>query len=273
MATGYTRVSSANIVAGGVVRSSLFNNEFDAIQAAFSAATGHSHDGTTGGGAPVSKWALGTSALTSPAGYIAGDTNTGIGQVGGADTLSLIAGGSEAIRANGVASGVNYVGVTGAATGNPAAIAFTGSDANVGGGIYTKGTGWLGLYPGGFPSLSVAPVTNAVNYIKAAGAVTGSAPFIAFEGPDTNVAGGIYTKGTGALSLMPGGTLAAQMLAVAGSNRAVTISGSNGGNPTISTSAGDLNLTSASGTVRVNGTALTSGVTTGKSIAMAIVFG
>ena len=51
MAIGYQQVSSYND--GDVIASSLFNADFNALQNAFSATTGHNHDGTAGGGAPV----------------------------------------------------------------------------------------------------------------------------------------------------------------------------------------------------------------------------
>lgn len=54
MATGYVRQSAADIVSGEVVRAAPLNNEFNAIRDAFSTASGHNHDGTTGGGAYIS---------------------------------------------------------------------------------------------------------------------------------------------------------------------------------------------------------------------------
>jgi hypothetical protein len=48
---GYVRQAAADIVAGEVVRATPLNNEFNAIRDAFSASTGHSHNGTTGEGA------------------------------------------------------------------------------------------------------------------------------------------------------------------------------------------------------------------------------
>lgn len=54
MATGYARQSSGLIVTSATIQASHFNNEFDAILAAMHATTGHTHDGTAGGGAPVS---------------------------------------------------------------------------------------------------------------------------------------------------------------------------------------------------------------------------
>lgn len=51
--TGYTRQEAANIVNGDLINDSHFNNEYNAIQAAFAAGTGHAHDGSSGEGAPI----------------------------------------------------------------------------------------------------------------------------------------------------------------------------------------------------------------------------
>ena len=54
MATGYTRTDTANNIAtGNTINASDFDNEFDAIQSAMDVSTGHNHDGTVGGGAPI----------------------------------------------------------------------------------------------------------------------------------------------------------------------------------------------------------------------------
>jgi len=54
MATGYTRNDTSNNIANGnVINASDLDGEFDAIQSAMDATTGHTHDGTVGGGAPI----------------------------------------------------------------------------------------------------------------------------------------------------------------------------------------------------------------------------
>ena len=54
MATGYTRNDTANNISNGnLINASDLDGEFDAIQTAMNAIDGHTHDGTTGGGAPV----------------------------------------------------------------------------------------------------------------------------------------------------------------------------------------------------------------------------
>lgn len=50
---GYTRQATANIVTGAVIDAADFNSEFNTIEAAFNASTGHAHDGTTGNGPPI----------------------------------------------------------------------------------------------------------------------------------------------------------------------------------------------------------------------------
>ena len=50
---GYTRQATANIVTGAVIDAADFNSEYNAIEAAFNASTGHAHDGTTGNGPPI----------------------------------------------------------------------------------------------------------------------------------------------------------------------------------------------------------------------------
>jgi len=51
---GYTRQDTTGQLANGnPIDADLFNDEYDAIESAFNASTGHTHDGTAGGGAPI----------------------------------------------------------------------------------------------------------------------------------------------------------------------------------------------------------------------------
>lgn len=51
---GYIRNDTSNNIAeGNIINASDFDGEFDAIQSAFSSATGHKHDGTAANGAPI----------------------------------------------------------------------------------------------------------------------------------------------------------------------------------------------------------------------------
>lgn len=53
MAQGYTRQSTANIVNGAVIDALYLNNEFNQLEAAFNVVSGHTHDGSAGGGSVI----------------------------------------------------------------------------------------------------------------------------------------------------------------------------------------------------------------------------
>lgn len=50
---GYTRQSASAIQSGQTIRAADLNAEFNAVEGAFNGTTGHTHDGTTGNGAPI----------------------------------------------------------------------------------------------------------------------------------------------------------------------------------------------------------------------------
>ena len=54
MGTGYTRNDTSNNIAdGNIINAADFDGEYDAIEAAFNSSTGHTHDGTSAEGAPI----------------------------------------------------------------------------------------------------------------------------------------------------------------------------------------------------------------------------
>jgi hypothetical protein len=134
--TGYTRTDTSNNIAdGNIINAADFDNEFDAIDAAFNNATGHVHDGTANNGAPITKIGptqdvvasatvlrpkttatvdLGTSALKfkdfyfSGDGSLAGTLSVGTLSVTGNTTLGDAT--TDTVRVNG------YMGVGGAAS-------------------------------------------------------------------------------------------------------------------------------------------------------------
>ena len=54
MGTGYTRTDTINNIAdGNIINASDFDAEYDAIEAAFNSSSGHTHDGTSSEGGPV----------------------------------------------------------------------------------------------------------------------------------------------------------------------------------------------------------------------------
>ena len=88
MGATYTRQST--FTEGDVIQASDSNDEFDQLLAAFAASTGHTHDGTTGEGGPVTAL-LGTSITIGTGGTGADVTVTFDGESNdGVLKLSLI---------------------------------------------------------------------------------------------------------------------------------------------------------------------------------------
>jgi phosphotransferase system HPr-like phosphotransfer protein len=109
------------------------------------------------------------------------------------------------LKVSHTASAVNYVQVTGAATGNRAAISAQGSDTNVGINYLAKGSG-LHVFAGqnGSVQFVVNPAASAVNYWQGTGSATNIAPSLAVVGSDTNISQVFQSKGTGAIDLAAG---------------------------------------------------------------------
>jgi hypothetical protein len=111
------------------------------------------------------------------------------------------------------ASAVNYLQVTGSATGGLPNIAAAGSDANINIWYYSKGTGAHGFATNNTTQFYVAHTASAVNYLQVTGAATGVSPTISAQGSDTNIDLALTPKGTGVLSF---GTYTAGIVAQAG---------------------------------------------------------
>ncbi len=95
----------------------------------------------------------------------------------------------------------------------------------------------------GTTQFAITHVATAVNNWTAEGNTAGNPPTLRVAGSDTNPGGNIATKGTGTLSLLTGGGIQLGILDTASSTRNITITGSNGGNPTIGVTAGNLAIT------------------------------
>jgi hypothetical protein len=122
------------------------------------------------------------------------------------------------------ASAVNYVQVTGAATGSAPTISAQGSDTNAGLTLNSKGTGTLlfqtsgvtrasissgatfsaGILVSGVPAFIVAATASQVNYLQANGSATGNGLQFQAIGSDTNISQVFQSKGTGAIDLAAG---------------------------------------------------------------------
>jgi hypothetical protein len=136
------------------------------------------------------------------------DTNINIGYVTKGTGLHAFATNTTAVQFQiaHTASAVNYLQVTGGATGGPPVITAQGSDTNISLYVKAKGTGFVvnqsntATY---FQNLSgatqfiVGSVASSVNYINAAGGATGNAPGLYAQGTDTNVDLALVPQGTG----------------------------------------------------------------------------
>lgn len=117
----------------------------------------------------------------------------------------ITGGGAEQFRVAHTASAVNYIQVTGGATGGDPAIRVQGSDATRGLQISSKGSSFVYLQNGGTVNqFSAGGTTSAVNYLNARGSATGGPPQLESVGADTNISLALQTKGTGALDLIAG---------------------------------------------------------------------
>ena len=74
---GYTRQDTANNIANGnVIDADDFDAEYNAVEAAFNASTGHTHDGTAGEGAPITKVGPSQDVIISATNVLPKTTNT-----------------------------------------------------------------------------------------------------------------------------------------------------------------------------------------------------
>jgi hypothetical protein len=97
------------------------------------------------------------------------------------------------------ASAVNYLQVTGGATGVGATLSSQGSDTNVGMTLQSKGTYSINLATGGLIQAAITNTASAVNYVVLTGGATGSPATVAVQGSDTNVDLALVPQGTGAV--------------------------------------------------------------------------
>lgn len=195
-----------------------------------------------------------------------------------------------------VSSAVNEVTVSNAATGSNPSIAATGGDSNIGITLTPKGTGPVTITSGDLrvPSASSvadsngnelikfpSSVASAVNEITVSNAATGGNPSIAATGGDTNINLSFAVKGTGAYNFTGTADTAAEVRlfedtdtgtnyvsfkapSSIASNVAWTLPSADGTN-------GQFLSTNGSGTLSWSSSS--GGISTGKSIAMALIFG
>ncbi len=115
------------------------------------------------------------------------------------------------------ASAVNYWNMINGNTGNGPILSATGTDSNVPGLIYTKGTGTLNFFSNAGANVlaSFVPVASAVNYMTFASSATGNAVGITASGTDSNVSLQFAGKGTAGVPIQgttAGGDAAARFV-------------------------------------------------------------
>jgi hypothetical protein len=135
------------------------------------------------------------------------------------------------------------------------------ADTNTGLTFGTKGTGVFSFNTNadGTPvtQLQVLHTSSAVNFLKLSGNSAGNTPIIKADGTDSNIGIAIQGKGSGTHSFYTdiGGAapIQFQVLHTAAATRNITITGSNGGNPTISATGG---LVAFGVGISINGSAI-----------------
>lgn len=152
---------------------------------------------------------------------------------------------------NGIIGGSTPAAITGTTiTGN----AFVPNSSSVPtNGVYLSTANSPGIAANSALQVRFGGIANAVNYFRLSGGATGNNVELAATGSDANVALVFGTRGTGSQNFYTDidGTPVRQVLIshTASATRYITLTGSNGGNPRIDTSAGDLAL-AAAGAVR-----------------------
>jgi hypothetical protein len=152
----------------------------------------------------------------------------------------------EQFRISNTDSAVNYVQVTGAATGASPTISAQGSDASAGLVLLSKSASIIfQTRTAQGRSFNVLDTGAPVNYLQVQGSTTGNQPFLTAQGTDTNISLGTSSKGTGSVSLYTngGGQLQFTAAHTASAVNYVQVTGAATGNdPTYSAQGSDSNV-------------------------------
>jgi hypothetical protein len=145
------------------------------------------------------------------------------------------------------ASAVNYLQVTGGATGNGPTLSAQGSDANIGMFFYNKGTGGFRFTNGSqqnYFAVGSNGLTAPANYLQVDPAATGGAPSLTVQGSDTNAALNLASKGLSNIVLVSNGVIAATALNLSSAAvNYISLRGNTTGNaPSIVATGSDANI-------------------------------
>jgi hypothetical protein len=151
---------------------------------------------------------------------------------------------TQQFRISHTASAVNYVQVTGAATGNIPTISAQGSDTNINFSHTTKGSGYHLFYSdnGASPQFAIARAASTVNYVEVIGAATGGRPLISVQGSDTNINMGVLAKGSGVVYLQSGLGASLEASATGNANYFSMVGTAAGTAPVLSVKGSDTNI-------------------------------
>lgn len=129
------------------------------------------------------------------------------------------------------------------------------SNATVTNGLTIPTTGTMDLTVRSGIAAEFVGVVSGVNFFQFSNGATGSGPGMLATGTDTNVGWGISSKGAGTYFFFSDGFTAQQfgIGRVASANRFLSVAGSNGGNPTLSSSAGGVNIAPSNGHIPLTG--------------------
>jgi hypothetical protein len=155
------------------------------------------------------------------------------------------AGSNSQLRVSHIASAVNYVNVTGSATGNNPTLSAQGSDSNVGLLFQTKGIGSHYFYSGSASAFVINSQPTNVNYGIFTSTAAGVSPLLQVAGSDTNVDFRLRTQGTGAYQFDTGSNNNTQFRVADTSsavNYAQTTGAATGSGPTLSARGTDTNV-------------------------------
>lgn len=149
--------------------------------------------------------------------------------------------GSESLRVLSIPSAANYLQASGAIAGGTPMLEVAGPDTNIGAILKSKGAANFRFDTGGGVQMRINHVASAVNFLTVFGAATGGRPAMYADGSDAAVDFAHSLKGAGSHVFFTNNTGNVQLaITHTASNRWLTMTGSNGGNPTIGTSSGGI---------------------------------
>ena len=192
---------------------------------------------------------LNTVAASNTPDFLTSGADTNIGftlSAKGAASIGFRTGATaEQLRVSHTASAVDYVEITGAATGGAPNISAAGADANIGLNHSTKGTGGHSFRTNSsVAQFEILHTASAVNKWQATGAATAGAPDILATGSDTSVSATLSLKGSGTWSLRTNANVAQFEVAHTANavNRLRATGGATGAAPVLSAQGSDSNI-------------------------------